>query len=160
MYVKGAVKRKPKVEQAGGLVKPPPRSRHFYCHQATPVSPWCSASSVVRYRSVLATKSWKCREIVNRPTPVDLTWPLLRTYACFPRHWATSQKLFFPVYFATACGWPRMDSTEHSETGGVSATDPTVDEFATYEDFLDSQIRPIDLFYLEVLKPFAVQYLC
>lgn len=25
-----------------------------------------------------------------------------------------------------------------------------MDEFRTYEDFLDSQIKPLDLFYLEV----------
>jgi hypothetical protein len=30
------------------------------------------------------------------------------------------------------------------------AGDSAVTEFATYEDYLDSQITPIDLFYLEV----------
>ena len=33
----------------------------------------------------------------------------------------------------------------------VGATDNIVTEFATYEDFLDSQITPLDLFYLEVM---------
>lgn len=33
----------------------------------------------------------------------------------------------------------------------VGATDNIVTEFATYEDFLDSQITPLDLFYLEVI---------
>ncbi len=31
-----------------------------------------------------------------------------------------------------------------------SAADSIVTEFATYEDYLDSQITPTDLFYLEV----------
>lgn len=30
------------------------------------------------------------------------------------------------------------------------ASDNIVTEFATYEDFLDSQITPLDLYYLEV----------
>jgi len=33
----------------------------------------------------------------------------------------------------------------------VGATDNIVTEFATYEDFLDSQITPLDLYYLEVM---------
>ena len=33
----------------------------------------------------------------------------------------------------------------------VGATDNIVTEFATYEDFLDSQITPLDLYYLEVI---------
>ena len=36
------------------------------------------------------------------------------------------------------------------EEEAVGATDNIVTEFATYEDFLDSQITPLDLFYLEV----------
>lgn len=32
----------------------------------------------------------------------------------------------------------------------VGATDNIVTEFATYEDFLDSQITQTDLYYLEV----------
>lgn len=32
----------------------------------------------------------------------------------------------------------------------TSGGDNIVAEFNTYEDFLDSQIKPIDLFYLEV----------
>lgn len=35
------------------------------------------------------------------------------------------------------------------DDGGVFAGE-TVEEFRTYEDFLDSQIKPLDLFYLEV----------
>lgn len=35
-----------------------------------------------------------------------------------------------------------------SRSGGVS--DSIVTEFSTYEDFLDSQITPTDLYYLEV----------
>ncbi len=31
-----------------------------------------------------------------------------------------------------------------------SGNDNIVTEFATYEDFLDSQITPVDLYYLEV----------
>ena len=31
------------------------------------------------------------------------------------------------------------------------ASDNIVTEFATYEDFLDSQITPLDLYYLEVI---------
>lgn len=34
----------------------------------------------------------------------------------------------------------------------VGATDNIVTEFATYEDFLDSQITPLDLYYLEVFR--------
>lgn len=34
----------------------------------------------------------------------------------------------------------------------VGATDNIVTEFATYEDFLDSQITPLDLYYLEVFQ--------
>ena len=33
----------------------------------------------------------------------------------------------------------------------MGATDNIVTEFATYEDFLDSQITPLDLYYLEVI---------
>ena len=32
----------------------------------------------------------------------------------------------------------------------VGAADSIVTEFSTYEDFLDSQITPLDLYYLEV----------
>jgi hypothetical protein len=31
------------------------------------------------------------------------------------------------------------------------AGDTAITEFATYEDYLDSQITPVDLFYLEVI---------
>lgn len=41
------------------------------------------------------------------------------------------------------------------EQESVSASDNVVTEFSTYEDFLDSQITPLDLFYLEV-KQFAL----
>jgi hypothetical protein len=34
---------------------------------------------------------------------------------------------------------------------GVMAHENTAAEFQTYEDYLDSQITPLDLFYLEVL---------
>ena len=33
----------------------------------------------------------------------------------------------------------------------VSGGDNTVTEFATYEEYLDSQITPLDLYYLEVI---------
>ena len=36
------------------------------------------------------------------------------------------------------------------EDENVAASDNVVTEFATYEDFLDSQITPLDLYYLEV----------
>ena len=48
-------------------------------------------------------------------------------------------------------------STEQGETGvhgGVS--DSIVTEFSTYEDFLDSQITPTDLYYLEVSDGYDV----
>ena len=32
----------------------------------------------------------------------------------------------------------------------AAASDNVVTEFASYEDFLDSQITPLDLYYLEV----------
>ena len=32
----------------------------------------------------------------------------------------------------------------------VGAADSIVTEFSSYEDFLDSQITPLDLYYLEV----------
>ena len=38
------------------------------------------------------------------------------------------------------------------EQESVSISDNVVTEFSTYEDFLDSQITPLDLFYLEVRK--------
>ena len=33
---------------------------------------------------------------------------------------------------------------------GPAVADTAITDFATYEDFLDSQISPIDLYYLEV----------
>jgi hypothetical protein len=39
-----------------------------------------------------------------------------------------------------------MEETEIANGMGESG----VSEFATYEDYLDSQITPVDLFYLEV----------
>ena len=36
------------------------------------------------------------------------------------------------------------------EDSGVKASDVVANEYATYEDFLDSQISPVDLYYLEV----------
>ncbi len=36
------------------------------------------------------------------------------------------------------------------EEGHHAVSDGIVTEFATYEDFLDSQITPTDLYYLEV----------
>lgn len=42
----------------------------------------------------------------------------------------------------------------------VGATDNIVTEFHTYEDFLDSQITPLDLYYLEVcVSGFFVDFL-
>ena len=38
----------------------------------------------------------------------------------------------------------------------VGATDNIVTEFATYEDFLDHQITPTDLYYLEVGICFSI----
>ena len=41
-----------------------------------------------------------------------------------------------------------------TEEASNSLADSIVTEFATYEDFLDSQITPTDLYYLEVsLRP-------
>ena len=39
----------------------------------------------------------------------------------------------------------------------VGATDNIVTEFVTYEDFLDSQITPLDLYYLEVTFIFLTE---
>ena len=39
-----------------------------------------------------------------------------------------------------------------AEEGEINVGDSAVTEFATYEDYLDSQITPIDLFYLEVIN--------
>ena len=39
-----------------------------------------------------------------------------------------------------------------SGAGHSGVSDSIVTEFATYEDFLDSQITPTDLYYLEVQK--------
>jgi len=36
------------------------------------------------------------------------------------------------------------------EEDGAGGIDGVVTEFNTYEDFLDSQITPLDLYYLEV----------
>lgn len=41
------------------------------------------------------------------------------------------------------------------EEGSNSVSDSIVTEFATYEDFLDSQITPTDLYYLEVSHDLA-----
>lgn len=40
----------------------------------------------------------------------------------------------------------------HKMAEGQSAVDSLATEFATYTDFLDSQITPTDLYYLEVCK--------
>ena len=37
-----------------------------------------------------------------------------------------------------------------AEEDGANASDRIVTEFNTYEEFLDSQITPLDLYYLEV----------
>ena len=37
--------------------------------------------------------------------------------------------------------------------------DTTVTEFATYEDYLDSQITPLDLYYLEVRYSSYIYYI-
>lgn len=41
-------------------------------------------------------------------------------------------------------------STESEPASHSGVSDSIVTEFATYEDFLDSQITPTDLYYLEV----------
>ena len=48
------------------------------------------------------------------------------------------------------CGQSTEKKKSNMEDEAVGATDNIVTEFATYEDFLDSQITPLDLFYLEV----------
>lgn len=40
--------------------------------------------------------------------------------------------------------------TSKMEDENAAASDNLVTEFTTYEDFLDSQITPIDLYFLEV----------
>jgi len=42
------------------------------------------------------------------------------------------------------------------EEDGAGGIDGVVTEFNTYEDFLDSQITPLDLYYLEVRMRFIV----
>ncbi|EDO27641.1 predicted protein [Nematostella vectensis] len=42
-----------------------------------------------------------------------------------------------------------MEAKSKMDEEAVGATDNIVTEFATYEDFLDSQITPLDLYYLE-----------
>lgn len=44
------------------------------------------------------------------------------------------------------------------EDSSVAALDNVVTEFHTYEDFLDSQITSMDLYYLEVTFVFYVQF--
>ena len=41
-----------------------------------------------------------------------------------------------------------------AEEDGANASDRIVTEFNTYEEFLDSQITPLDLYYLEVCFSF------
>jgi hypothetical protein len=45
--------------------------------------------------------------------------------------------------------WPLSISTNMDDEG-IGGTDNVVTEFSTYEEFLDSQITPLDLYYLEV----------
>lgn len=45
-------------------------------------------------------------------------------------------------------------SSEGESAGHSGVSDSIVTEFSTYEDFLDSQITPTDLYYLEVKKMF------
>ena len=37
-----------------------------------------------------------------------------------------------------------------ASAAAAPAADSAITDFATYEDFLDSQISPVDLYYLEV----------
>lgn len=45
--------------------------------------------------------------------------------------------------------WEQLNVNKMEDDRGVFAGE-TVEEFRTYEDFLDSQIKPLDLFYLKV----------
>lgn len=47
-------------------------------------------------------------------------------------------------------GFQATTAKSNMDEEAVGATDNIVTEFATYEDFLDSQITPLDLYYLEV----------
>ena len=49
---------------------------------------------------------------------------------------------------ASVAGTHRVDAIDQDE--GLPAVDNIVTQFNTYEDFLDSQITTIDLYYLEV----------
>lgn len=44
------------------------------------------------------------------------------------------------------------------EDESATAANSIVDEFQTYEDFLDSQITHLDTYYLEVLVTFSTYY--
>ena len=45
------------------------------------------------------------------------------------------------------------------EEEAPSGSDNIVTEFGTYDDFLDSQITPLDLYYLEVCTVFLVLFI-
>lgn len=49
-------------------------------------------------------------------------------------------------------GFQATKAKSNMDEEAVGATDNIVTEFATYEDFLDSQITPLDLYYLEVFR--------
>ncbi|XP_048590233.1 uncharacterized protein LOC5501385 isoform X2 [Nematostella vectensis] len=53
------------------------------------------------------------------------------------------------ILIATLLSNQDMEAKSKMDEEAVGATDNIVTEFATYEDFLDSQITPLDLYYLE-----------
>ena len=68
-----------------------------------------------------------------------------RDWLEFAKTWARATKAGTSLRGFQATPKIKMDEE------AVGATDNIVTEFATYEDFLDSQITPLDLYYLEVL---------
>ena len=49
-------------------------------------------------------------------------------------------------------------NADDSPENAAGLNDNTVTEFATYEDYLDSQIKPTDLYYLEVRQTSSRKY--
>ncbi len=67
----------------------------------------------------------------------------MRDYVSMETHACTGNELF-----ADSAIMATSSEGDQGAHGGVS--DSIVTEFSSYEDFLDSQITPTDLYYLEV----------
>jgi hypothetical protein len=49
-----------------------------------------------------------------------------------------------------------MGAADSNRTNNNSNNNTSVSDFNTYEEYLDSQITPLDMFYLEVLIYFSL----